>query len=245
MVLNPGELLRVELASGVAVIVYVGQSRSCGDVIFVPDGKLDVAEQGRNLDGYFAYYPAQEAVRGGLMTVSGGICSPPAVPSVFRVPGSFEGKEIVNWLITRESSGDTENVVGLTPDQARLPIGVIWGHSRLVEALETGWRPEQDQGVDSERFQEIKTAKVVHRLVFGHEDYAHAFAESIEVDHEKVEVDLDAKGWSMVVVQRNVGVVKRAIDKVSLRAMARKFKGKYRGWELITLSGEVLARQLI
>jgi hypothetical protein len=141
---KPGDLLDFEVPGGIALAVYVGRHRDCGDAIsvwpkvFPQRPRLDALEP---KDAYVTFYPARAAQRAGLVHVVGSAVPPP-MPGVLRRAGARAGTRVETWVIERES-GDVVRGV-LSDDERRLPIAALWNHEFLVARVVSGWQPTDE-----------------------------------------------------------------------------------------------------
>lgn len=143
---KPGDILLVNLPSGVAYLHYLGRHPEYGDAILV-SRRFDVPElavtENTFSGGYVAFYPVTAAVAHSLVEVIGHLPQP-SLPNRFRRPGARVGQHVETWII---ENVDGETVKSrLSDTELRLPIAVIWNHELLVQRVAEGWDPKQEGG---------------------------------------------------------------------------------------------------
>jgi len=144
--LKRGDVLALHASGRLGYLHYIGKHSEYGEAVLVSpklwDRQMTVASEIFS-GGYVTFYPATAAIAHHLVEVVGHL--PPSIlPRRFRRPGAIAGSHVKTWII---EDGVKEVVkVKLSEDELRLPIATIWNHEYLVERLEEGWNPVDEQG---------------------------------------------------------------------------------------------------
>ena len=143
--LAAGDIVEIGADEGYLYLQYIGRHEVYGDAVLVHPA---VAKPGTHVeelfrDPYLAFYPATAATRRGLARKIGHLpTSLRKIPIRLRRPGARVGTRVTTWII---EDGETETIrTSLTPDEARIPIAVIWNHELLLTRVKSGWRPERE-----------------------------------------------------------------------------------------------------
>jgi hypothetical protein len=243
---RPGDLLRVQVDDGAALLHYLGKHPEYGDAVRVlrsdsfPQGASD--REALLATGYVTFYPLMAAARQGLVSVVGHCDSTVKIPATLRRPG-WRGKDgtVHAWVI--EHDGRDVLTRSLTEEQRALPIAAIWNHEMLCLRIREGWRPETDgrnppQRVVTESRSATggdEEAVVLHYLYFPTRQAADSAAGTLRNDAEfSVESRLGADGVNWLVLARHRIVPEEAQverKRAMFEDLARRGHGEYDGWE--------------
>lgn len=142
-----GDILEVVCPTGVAYVSYAGRHETLGDGIWVvprvfaePTDDWHAVFAG---DGYFAFYPAQTALRRKLVRKVGySIDAIRPLPAKRRMAASLDEREpVTTWLIVEGDARIARSADQLDQDERRLPLAEIWNHPYLIEAITSGRMP--------------------------------------------------------------------------------------------------------
>lgn len=146
---RPGSILEIKTPGGLGYLQVVGKDPEYGELIRVfpgsrPHRPSSFEEFVSRNDSYYVFFPAGAAVRRGLVSIVGfeEISPNVPVPPLMRRPGGrTPGGRVLNWFV-RSPGGAEEFIEELTPEQAKLPLAVIWNDTLLAERIDERWRPE-------------------------------------------------------------------------------------------------------
>jgi hypothetical protein len=149
-----GDVLELTLPGGVAYVTYAGRNESLGDAIWIvpkifvtprEDWKMVFSEE-----GYFAFYPANAAVRRKLVRKVG--FSAEAMRLLPRrrrsEADSDDQGNVTSWLIIEGKERVVRPDTDLDETERELPIASSWNHEYLM--------PLQPAGSHSEHYKAIR-----------------------------------------------------------------------------------------
>lgn len=149
-----GDIFEIKTSKGLAYAIYTHKHErppKFGAVIRVYDHLYksrphDVSEITKNPVRFVTFFPLQAAVNQGIFEIIGNVPIPEALKSfpIFRDGvADPKTKKVATWWLW---DGEKEWQIGrLTPEQRNLPIRSVWNDTYLIERIEEGWRPSNDQ----------------------------------------------------------------------------------------------------
>jgi hypothetical protein len=145
----PGDILEISAPAGLAYVRYLGRHNVYGDAIWVFPHWQTIRPTNLDSvftdDGYVTFYPAQSAIRQGLLDVvaSRPLPSGCGVPTLLRREG-FTSRDgiVLAWVIERDGKETLKHE--LDEEDRKLPIASIWNHEFLINRITDNWRPEQE-----------------------------------------------------------------------------------------------------
>lgn len=141
-----GDILEVTLPAGVAYVSYAGKNESLGDAIWVVPRVLPAPTTDWKAvfagEGYFAFYPANAAVRRRLVRKVGhSIDAMHLVPAKRRNVANVDATgTVTSWVITEGTTRVPRSDAELDESERQLPVADIWNHQYLIEAIASGMR---------------------------------------------------------------------------------------------------------
>lgn len=140
--------MEVAIPGGKVYAQYVGEHPSLGGTLLL-DPQIHPADANASAfdttRAYYAFYPVRAALKAGLISIAGtASLDGRSVPRTLRRAGARarEG-QVLTWIIVRDQT--PQRVVEELDDSDRmLPIGWIWSHDSLIQAVLEGWRPEAE-----------------------------------------------------------------------------------------------------
>ncbi len=145
---NPGDLIEIKTAKGLAYAQYTHKRPSYGHLIRVIDGFFEsrpenLGELAARPTRFSIFFPLGVAISRRLVEKIG--CAPIPAPDqrfpTFRSTLTIGGKATVWWLWDGDKAWKVKE---LTAEQRKLSVRGIWNHTLLIERIEQGWKPEDD-----------------------------------------------------------------------------------------------------
>lgn len=147
---QPGDIIEVSTAKGLAYVQYTHQHPTHGGLIRVFDAVFESRPSGfaeivKGPVRFSTFFPVRAAVHRGIFKVVGHEVIAPqnAAFPIFRIGiEDPKSKKVALWWFW---DGEREWAVGqITSEQRKMPLRAVWNATMLIERIETGWTPQDD-----------------------------------------------------------------------------------------------------
>jgi len=149
--IEPGDVLSIQLGSGIGLLSYVGERHTLGGVFWVFDGVLRSVPEDLELlleaSGWVTFLPSKAISRQPEIRRVGTLSRPviPVPEHVLMIADlgyvDRDDGKVRAWSIS--GGGTRLPRTELSSEERKLPVASLPSLPVLIESIESGWRPER------------------------------------------------------------------------------------------------------